>query len=660
MVCLLDFIETKPIEGNNLKIAIKFINEECIPNGIETLDQFINVFGTIEELCGYVTKNKIPLRMLWNTIKKNVNNMPKSDEVKPDKVKPKFKVKVPINPSDNDDAVAHQNKSIHGRTGISAIVKPGQSGKTGISISHNSEAEALFEVACLSANNKENRRIVINICDNNLLLVKQTSSRWKNEVTGKKVVTFGSDCDNKTANEIIGGIVAKETDIIFCCSNSKRFDDITYIIKTTQSMGFHYTIYIDEADKGATLKFRGDMVKSWAESSEIVFITATPKKLIEVYGPIDLYKIPGPDHQHYLRIAECYHFQFEGNCSEYEHAATNYVHAYFSENMKPKIGDVWFIPAGFKQVEHEEMRDYLFDPDNDLFNAVLMLNGKNKEFVLRFKNAEGEIISEKKTIKSIDGSREQELSSWLEKYYIENKGAAQWKLAVTGNLCIGRGITFQSERCSFSHAIIAPNISKSNKYELYQIFCRMCGPIKKFKRFIESGSPTIICEDRTWKSVCGAEKTIYSISRQAAKGGAVLDDELYLTADGMSKARNVLFCGVDMAEPYRSKDPEPFKTLDDARNWIESVIGRKYKYKHTNYEECISNGVSWLLSKKNGTAHADTPRYKVSWSELLRYGGGGGVSKKTPVRITPCYLDVNNPNSLRWSVVIYHKSDQEA
>ena len=95
---------------------------------------------------------------------------------------------------------------------------------------------------------------------------------------------------------------------------------------------------------------------------------------------------------------------------------------------------------------------------------------------------------------------ENEVSKWLGEYYYDNviNQKKQWRMAITGNICIGRGITIQSERleeekpqqCYISHAIYGPGIAcgyrgTQSNCKLYQLCARVCGNIKEFKGFKE-------------------------------------------------------------------------------------------------------------------------------------------------------------------------------
>ena len=47
------------------------------------------------------------------------------------------------------------------------------------------------------------------------------------------------------------------------------------------------------------------------------------------------------------------------------------------------------------------------------------------------------------------------------------------EMVITGNICVGRGISIQSEKCSITHAIYGPAIdimTKPNKYQIGTYF----------------------------------------------------------------------------------------------------------------------------------------------------------------------------------------------
>ena len=112
---------------------------------------------------------------------------------------------------------------------ITLICKPEQSGKTFV----------MIQQIIRDLKDPSLSRTVINIilCDNNLLLTKQTSERVEKdlqevEVNGESYLEFSSHSrtDYNNADAVVGSIIRKGIRNILCCTNGTRVDDIYTII----------------------------------------------------------------------------------------------------------------------------------------------------------------------------------------------------------------------------------------------------------------------------------------------------------------------------------------------------------------------------------------------------------------------------------------------
>ena len=136
------------------------------------------------------------------------------------------------------------------------------------------------------------------------------------------------------------------------------------------------------------------------------------------------------------------------------------------------------------------------------FDCVVKINGYKKEFTI--KSGEDEF-------KKIPFASYDEVSKYLGNFYSANNVKDNCAMAITGNICISRGISIQSPECFISHAIYGP-LCASNYKNLYQIFARVCGNIRKFPGYLENGSPKIYTTKKKFDCVCKMEKFAIDLS----------------------------------------------------------------------------------------------------------------------------------------------------
>ena len=189
------------------------------------------------------------------------------------------------------------------------ICKPEQSGKTFIMIH-----EIIENFQNL---NKGERIINIILCDNSLLLNKQTKERLDKDLDtiiykDKKYIELssGKNADCKKIGEVYTKIVHDEIDNIIMCTNNKRLVDINKLVEMIIKLqnkhtdNFTFKIWLDEADKYTNyldnnfIPLAEDFNKD-TKFIQIYGITATPGKLFFKYNKIQVYPIPDTTSKNY-------------------------------------------------------------------------------------------------------------------------------------------------------------------------------------------------------------------------------------------------------------------------------------------------------------------------------------------------------------------------
>jgi hypothetical protein len=103
------------------------------------------------------------------------------------------------------------------------------------------------------------------------------------------------------------------------------------------------------------------------------------------------------------------------------------------------------------------------------------------------------------------------LSDFLGDLYIEKK-YINHKIAITGNLCINRGITINSDKMLITHAIFPNKINKPAS--CYQLAGRICGNIKQFKNY---KIPTVYCNLKFKELIIKMEERAKNLAEKSFK-----------------------------------------------------------------------------------------------------------------------------------------------
>ena len=344
------------------------------------------------------------------------------------------------------------------------ICKPEQSGKTFIMIQN------IIRDLREPIDGKQ----IINfiLCDNNLLLTRQTCSRVSEDlkefqVNGETYLEFSSHkrTEYHDAISVAGAITTKGVKNILCCTNGKRIDDIDQLITSLNDGPYtkgklHFKIWLDEADKftgfiNTTLKPLVDEYRN----INVYCITATAKKLFDQYQFMNVLPIENTTTPQYhgwcdnkIRLIDD-----DSSCEDFvEHVLTNVA------NLAIQPGTNWFIPAKYKKTSHEKIKDKCVSKGF----AVFVVNGNGIRLTLPSK----EMIIYKK---------DDEFNTKIKQIYHE-KDLKRFPVAITGNVCIGRGISIMSDDFMMDFGIFS---DCGNPQEASQNSGRLKGNMKHWPNY---------------------------------------------------------------------------------------------------------------------------------------------------------------------------------
>jgi hypothetical protein len=387
---------------------------------------------------------------------------------------------------------------------------------------------------------------VINIvvCDNNLLLTTQTNIRLQERDSGIKSTKIASNSKkggggfknyNSNKQTIINdNIILNKTckealfdgdiNVITMCSHSKRWEDITTIVNDLTNTDYKIVLFIDEADKSISEK-KVDMIHDFHRNQnviKIVLVTATPYDVksnsTNMSSNIDWigeYLTKGGkmklmpmnekhgESYHYLTDSNKIIFEPEGitDCIEYTYRYTQ---------LNPPQGScIDLLPADHKQVTHENMVDAMFE----FYDVAIIINSKHKE--IRYsEELGGKVTKLKEKNNNIDYIGE-EINEWLGKWV--NDHAKNLRIFITGWHCIGRGLTYSSDKhgCYLNRIIMNHNKGLA---DMIQMLSRTSGYTK--------AEPTVITTNKIWNQVNIDHNLMGDLTQRSVDGHLSIDTSI--------------------------------------------------------------------------------------------------------------------------------------
>ena len=458
---------------------------------------------------------------------------------------------------------------------VVVISKPEQSGKTFIMIDNikNNLNEEISD--------SKKRTLNIIFCDNSLLLTQQTGNRITNELqlinTGDGetlylMLSSQSKC-NKVENAIGRIIMYPELSNILCCTNNTRMSDIKNLVlalNSIQQNNITFRIWLDEADKYCN--YIRDVFKPCVSNNTNVYLylmTATTSSEFfkpEILGnEIWFYPIEDPTH-------ESYHGWTDNNVRIYEDKSNfiDFVNNRLQECKKDNLikpGDIWFIPALSRKQTHMNVAELC----NQYNMAVIITNGDGISIKLPTSEVIGPI------------SKNRSLDDILKDIYIKYN-LNRYPLAVTGHVCIGRGVTLWKNEFRPNFAIINEKLSSESR-ELSQIAGRMKGSFKQWPNFVP---PTIFTTRKFHDNAVKWEKRACDLARIA------YDKERENLKPTITKFEYDKVAGQDYVPIFKEI------SLDEAKKEGATMRGRK-KDSNGNYLAAKDllhlDGVKWPNDK---------------------------------------------------------------
>jgi len=560
----------------------------------------------------------------------------------------------------------HHHHSIpsmgHSKSKMQGLVLPCQSGKTGRAINIIRERYQI-----VSKLHECESDVNIWISANNKLLVKQTESRMISELCEQEeepeydeksdedsdgeadavikgdVFSWmaGSKKNNISVAELALEIITDTVEMIVMCSNGIRVRYLNQLLERLHIMYLRgkfqkkINIWIDEADKSVTTWSKYPHVLEMGMINQVILVTATIESVIKKYHSIRVM-------QYATTYPACYRRMKDMECVEVDYAssdAVGYVRHILDMRHETLVqpGIRAFIPGKADRQSHEDISTYLLS----IGFVVIILNGTHKEMRL----PEGDVIDLRSYLTVSESSNPDEFNLVLSRMYVENR-LDRYPLAITGFICVERGITFQCPPAEdhngflFDYGIIPPI---PNKADAYQAMARLFGNIGHFPNYKPC---QIYTTSATFKKVQNQEEIAVNLARLMYESDQ--DEATIATLKDASSFEK---------EKHLKLITKEFMSLDAANAHLKIHGFNQSKMESFERDPVDERFIlSSLTQKKERLSYDEVKRIQLGWTKTSAFDGSQ-IKACRGRRMFICYKNMDDPTSTVFLIRILGKSE---
>lgn len=485
--------------------------------------------------------------------------------------------------------------------------------------------------------------INIIISANNRVLVEQTKTRMTkdlatdseegaNDACIKGNVfswTSGTKESNITPEHLYAMIALGDIEMVVICAHAIR---LRYLLQTLERLAARPTftkkinIWIDEADNSINLWSKYENILAMRCINQVTLVSATFDAVVSKYK--DLHVLPyfktHPDCYRGLRKATRCEINFVASAPEYvRHVITTY------QDKLTKPGMRAFIPGSNSTGSHDAIAEFLHKEFNFV---VIIINGQRKEILVPGQHEPIDL----RCYFTIQAEQiPQEFNAQLAKLYKENNWS-RFPLAITGYLCVQRGVTFQCgpeegvhDGFLFDYGVIPPNKCAP---EAYQTMARLFGNVGDIPAY----KPVeIFTTTATFSGVEKQEEIAINIARMVAEQGLEV-----VTKKDLKAAQNF------EVESLFDFHTEEFTTFVDATKYMRG-LGAQGKTEKSLERNAAGFILSSTTGKKGVLSYIATMKEMSAWSKTSNFDvKKEQPSKKPSGRLYICYKDTTDASSV--------------
>ena len=487
--------------------------------------------------------------------------------------------------------------------------------------------------------------INIIISANNRVLVEQTKTRMTkdlatdseegaNDACIKGAVfswTSGTKESNITPDHLYAMIALGDIEMVVICAHATR---LRYLLQTLERLAARPTftkkinIWIDEADNSINLWSKYENILAMRCINQVTLVSATFDAVVSKYK--DLHVLPyfktHPDCYRGLRSATRREINFVASAPEYvRHVITAPTLAHLrNPGMRA------FIPGSNSTGSHDAIADFLH---KECGFVVIIINGERKEILVPDQHEPIDL----RCYFTIQADQiPQEFNAQLAKLYKENNWS-RFPLAITGYLCVQRGVTFQCgpeegvhDGFLFDYGVIPPNKCAP---EAYQTMARLFGNVGDIPAY----KPVeIFTTTATFSGVEKQEEIAINIARMVAEQGLEV-----VTKKDLKDAQN--FKMDSLFEPLHTDE---FTTLADATKFMRG-LGAQGKTEKSLEKNEAGFFLSSTTGKKGVLSYSAVVKEMSAWSKTSNFDvKKEQPSKKPSGRLYICYKDTADASSV--------------
>ena len=493
---------------------------------------------------------------------------------------------------------------------VQCLLRPGQSGKTRKMQELIREYEGYADLFLGPGTNPLN----IVITSNNIALSEQTSTRMNRDLYETESVdsdddkiadaqvngtcfswTSGSKGMKVSEDALFSLIVRQKIAMIVCCANKRRLTYIFNLLKMLNEYPAYrprINVWIDEADASIKLWSNPALdVTALPNVTCVTLVSATFNSVLKKYERLRIIGCAETHPEVYHRVSDCIQeddasaLGARTEVNDRVHSSADYLAAVLAKHPAWNApGMKLFTPGNHVQSSHDENASFLVKRGF----AVLVLNGNEKAIRLPY----GLLPIRLEDTRS---DEPEEIGLQVARLYKE-RNLKQFPFAVTGHMCVGRGLTFQNEHFLFDAGVI-PYIN--DPAMAYQTACRLAGNIKKIPGYKPS---TIVASPKMLQTILRQEMFAVNLAR--------IVHERKLEDVGIEEFNEA--AGEERSTVSDYALSPTFETSELAKDWCESKLtyGSSIYGRHTEIctsPRCMGCGTT-------GTTHI---KYRGKLREIL-------------------------------------------
>jgi len=523
---------------------------------------------------------------------------------------------------------------------IEGVIRPTQSGKTNTYQNMIKQYESVSDLYF-----GLDGFINIVICSNNKNLVQQTAVRHASDlyetsstdseggdadvkISGRVFSWFsGTEKNSISVGDLSDRIKEDEVAMVVCCGHKKRLTylkDLIERLNRSKTFKKKVNIWIDEADESINKWSTMYRVVELPIVHAVTLISATFDSIVEhklFPDGIKQHMYPETYTDKYIKFNDC----LVAKDDTVTRGACDYLMSIYDKHVDSlyKPGMRLFAPGDITQESHNQIANSLVERGW----AVLILNGSRKEII----KPNGEILKIADYIDWINDMPE-EIGKTITSIY-HDTGLAQYPFAVTGHICLGRGLTFQNERFLFDWAIL-PNMKV--RAIAYQCAGRVLGNIGKYPNYKKC---QIVTTSLMAKMVEQGEKIAINLALGSNDEKRVISQE---------EIQRIVGHDDDMMKSHHTTDENDYevKWSKEYRSYEDAKNQEKVRYGHAKKPDDKGFYKS-ALGRKGPMSRVELDGFKASKiTSAMNISDGKFKVGQSTNRIFAAYDDPTDPSTV--------------